>query len=312
LLPGETPKYVVPDRLGPPIRDVGGSWITAEWLLQSRFNQWGDRIDKNYGRTGAQLKSLSRLEGTTDDDGPDERPSSSIPRRETGSTVFLGLRAAGLLPGSKHQKESRPNDADTVDFLRSGGWHIRKAGATGAQRGRPVTGITGREYINAVFEQIIAHVDGRGGSLKDVVGSIEDVVNGALTSVERPLRLEDIPKTTNSFMIVALLKNGVNNKALARLGGRDPSTLRRYRRTYEQWIRGTSEYLPANSPKGGRTEEMSQSATIIERLDRIERLESMRAETMDHIRQTLDELAARFLNDERVQVAVEDFLADAF
>src|SRR5204863_7357154 len=61
----------------------------------------------------------------------------------------------------------------------------------------------------------------------------------------------------------------------------------------------------ANSPKGGGTDMSTATTTaIIDRLDRIERLESMRAETMDRVRETLDELAAHFLGAARIQLAV--------
>jgi len=49
---------------------------------------------------------------------------------------------------------------------------------------------------------------------------------------------------------------------------------------------------------------------VDQRLDRIERLESMRAETMDHVRQTLEELAARYPADPRIQSVVEGFHTD--
>jgi hypothetical protein len=60
--------------------------------------------------------------------------------------------------------------------------------------------------------------------------------------------------------------------------------------------------------------DMTAAETIIahvdQRFDRIERFESMRAETMDRVRETVDRLAARFPDDERVQDAVERFLGD--
>jgi hypothetical protein len=50
---------------------------------------------------------------------------------------------------------------------------------------------------------------------------------------------------------------------------------------------------------------------VEQRFDRLERLESMRAETMDSVRATVEKLAQRFPNDERVQDAVAEFIEDA-
>jgi hypothetical protein len=49
-------------------------------------------------------------------------------------------------------------------------------------------------------------------------------------------------------------------------------------------------------------------AHVDQRFDRIERFESMRAETMDSVRQTVEKLAQRFPEDERIQDAVAEFL----
>jgi hypothetical protein len=49
---------------------------------------------------------------------------------------------------------------------------------------------------------------------------------------------------------------------------------------------------------------------VDERFDRLERLESMRAETVDRVRQTVEELASRFPADPQIQRAAEDLLAD--
>jgi hypothetical protein len=58
--------------------------------------------------------------------------------------------------------------------------------------------------------------------------------------------------------------------------------------------------------------DMTAAETIIahvdERFDRIERFESMRAETMDDVRRTVEKLAQRFPEDERRQDAVAEFL----
>jgi hypothetical protein len=57
---------------------------------------------------------------------------------------------------------------------------------------------------------------------------------------------------------------------------------------------------------------MGAAETIIahvdERFDRFERIAAMRAETMDRVRETVDQLAQRFSDDERVQDAVADLL----
>ncbi len=57
---------------------------------------------------------------------------------------------------------------------------------------------------------------------------------------------------------------------------------------------------------------MTAAETIIahvdERFDRFERIAEMRAETMDRVRETVDRLAMRFPDDERVQGAVAEFL----
>ncbi|HCG01431.1 MAG TPA: hypothetical protein DEV93_12910 [Chloroflexi bacterium] len=61
-----------------------------------------------------------------------------------------------------------------------------------------------------------------------------------------------------------------------------------------------------------KEEEMTAAETIIahvdERFDRFERIAEMRAETMDRVRETVDRLAMRFPDDERVQGAVAEFL----
>jgi hypothetical protein len=49
---------------------------------------------------------------------------------------------------------------------------------------------------------------------------------------------------------------------------------------------------------------------VDERFDRLERLESMRAESVDRVRQTVEELAARFPQDQRIQEAADEFLTD--
>lgn len=51
-------------------------------------------------------------------------------------------------------------------------------------------------------------------------------------------------------------------------------------------------------------------AHVDQRFDRIERLETMRAEAMDSVRATVEQLAQRFTGDERVQDAVERFLEE--
>jgi hypothetical protein len=48
---------------------------------------------------------------------------------------------------------------------------------------------------------------------------------------------------------------------------------------------------------------------VDQRFDRLERLESMRAETMDRVRETVEDLATRFPGDQRIEETVEDFLA---
>jgi hypothetical protein len=57
---------------------------------------------------------------------------------------------------------------------------------------------------------------------------------------------------------------------------------------------------------------MSAAETIIahvdERFDRIERLEAMRGQAMDDVRETVAQLAQRFPDDERVEDAVAEFL----
>jgi hypothetical protein len=193
-----------------------------------------------------------------------------------------------------------------VEFLRAGGWFPEKAGATGAPRGRPVTGITNPDSIELALRQVCEAILQAGEGLAPLspVGDRDPVGRYVL--------------------IACFLGVSVNTESLARFLGRDASTVRRNRRKGEQWIRDSvrlfeTEFepkwaeigLPAKSPKGGGTEQMNATATtaIIERLDRIELLESMRAETMDRIRITVDELAAHFLDDERIEVAVEDLFS---
>jgi hypothetical protein len=49
---------------------------------------------------------------------------------------------------------------------------------------------------------------------------------------------------------------------------------------------------------------------IVNRLDRIEQLESMRAETLDQIRETVERIAAWYPDDEGISGAASELLDD--
>jgi hypothetical protein len=51
-------------------------------------------------------------------------------------------------------------------------------------------------------------------------------------------------------------------------------------------------------------------AHVDERFDRYEQIAAMRAETMDRVRETVDRLATRFPDDERIQDGVAEFLEE--
>jgi len=85
------------------------------------------------------------------------------------------------------------------------------------------------------------------------------------------------------------------------------------RRRLEDGIKSVTQHTEVTN-----TMSTTAASAIIERLDRIEaleqkraRLDSMRAETMDRIRLTVEQLSDHLMADERVRAAAEEFLSDA-
>jgi hypothetical protein len=109
--------------------DLDGGVISANELLISenarnhgRARRWVAKIGK-YGQTDLERSRVSGRSGRSHD----------------GSLNF------------KYQIE--------VGFLDSGGWHVRKAGATGRPRGRPVKGNRGVDFIRKRIEQVVPGFD---------------------------------------------------------------------------------------------------------------------------------------------------------
>jgi hypothetical protein len=86
----------------------------------------------------------------------------------------------------------------------------------------------------------------------------------------------------------------------------------RVRRKIKRHLESRSEWRAEHQTKRKDKELMSAAEAIIahvdQRFDRIEKLEAMRGQAMDDVRQTIEKLAQRFPDDERVQDGVAEFL----
>jgi hypothetical protein len=86
----------------------------------------------------------------------------------------------------------------------------------------------------------------------------------------------------------------------------------RVRRKIRRHLESRAEWRLEHQTKRKDEELMGAAEAIIahvdQRFDRIEKLEAMRGQAMDDVRQTVAKLAQRFPDDERVQDAVAEFL----
>jgi hypothetical protein len=82
--------------------------------------------------------------------------------------------------------------------------------------------------------------------------------------------------------------------------------------TAADWLAGkrTIVGLYGSYAKAAEREQMLATDIIVNRLDRIEQLESMRAETLDQIRETVEKIAAWYPDDERINEAARELLDD--
>jgi len=211
-------------------------------------------------------------------------------------------------------------------FLAEGGWHIENAGTTGKPVGRPTRGITNPGGIEVATESLLLSAD-RWLARMVLTLSQSDTLPAGWMPTGTNGRKGNGHKTARA-LFVACLNEHVNTEAIGARYAKDASLVRRYSKQGREWIADNLTLLcltvpqgavaplpensPANSPKGGGVE-MSASAAyeIITRLDRIERLEAMRAETMDSVRATVERIAERFPDDERIQERAAEFLDES-
>jgi hypothetical protein len=288
------------------IRDVDGSFLSAEVLLTGRwsplFDEHGrhrgkpqERLDINFGkRRNPATKPLARLEGEgTLRKVAEDRVSTVYdkPTPQRNYPVPLGDLGAQL-----------------VDYLAAGGWRVEKAGATGGKRGKPPKGISGPKMIDAKVLHIFRQAD---GWLAEVFVRLA-YANEFGLQVPLPYdtngRKGRARKAAWGLAIACVLNAGVNTKAFADMLGMDESYVRSLRRYGEDWINKNMLYLllfltrdrrgqelplpntPANSPKGGREEEVNATALADLRTEMREMHdEQMRALSRIELRQ-LDEL----------------------
>jgi hypothetical protein len=122
----------------------------------------------------------------------------------------------------------------------------------------------------------------------------------------------DLEETLTMQRCMALLSSK-EKVALVRMLAHEPPVHNAESLARQRAKRKLRFYLNArHTTTKGTDIDMSAANTIIahvdQRFDRIERLEMMRAEAIDNVRQTVEKLAQRFPNDERIQDATEQFL----
>jgi hypothetical protein len=251
LLPGEVPEYAVPK---PNLLSWGES-------LGARYNRWGDRVDKSYGRRKTYyFTSKGKLDGVP-------QGGRSRDGKEAGSWA------------------SNAYDVGK-DILSDGGWIIRHEGTTGTPEGRPKTGVTDPEKIVEALNTLLHASDlWLARLISELWGS--DTLPWKSDAIGVNGRKGHGRKTALSLLIACLTRGDrpVNTQALAEFWSRDNSTLRSYARSGHNWIYDNGLLLaltvpegmvaplprnpPAKSPKGGEMNATAERA-IIERLDRIE------------------------------------------
>jgi hypothetical protein len=118
----------------------GGQWRTVEQRVRQRLHQLHrDHADGIVDLDGRFVPAAVLL---------DMGRGSHYGRRKR-----VLLPRQGVMPGGRARKWE-DMDASRVEFLRSGGWIIRKLGGSGLPNGRPAKGVRGPDLIKQRIEQL--------------------------------------------------------------------------------------------------------------------------------------------------------------
>jgi hypothetical protein len=166
------------------------------------------------------------------------------------------------------------DNAEKIDHLTGGGWHVRHGGSTGKPAHRPVKGITDQAKIDAIFRHVARTSD-------------------SFASYRYEKREEF------ATYVYVLRQSGVNVRAMAALRRCHRDTIYRLAKLGEQSIRHKSP----NRGGGDLTTLEAQDA-----LARIEMRQGMHGEALDYITENVRRLMERL--DEEFQRAIE--LDDAY
>ena len=190
------------------------------------------------------------------------------------------------------RRNDRPDETDETVLLPG----VEKAGTTGNPVGKPAKGIRDEDRligaINATLFEDPRTPTEHGIRVHEVVHAANARADAAGRAAWYPSDL----KAVRMALLAEIPPEALNTATVAEHYGLSRRSARRL-------------VLSPNSPKGG---DNSMTLEMIDtRLARIERLESMRSETMDRIRLTVERLSDHLMADERVRSAGEEFLSDA-
>jgi hypothetical protein len=249
------------------------------------------------GILGAQGKAFFS-EGGPDDETEEERESRIRGRNIALGQSYLALHLNGKYTLAAHRREYRRIVGDPPST-----WSVlNKKHADHQRRQWAMKAGPLKRYIDLTmsppqFEQALSAVKAGGGYTADI------------EEIEAPTYDEPFADLTEQSLMEVLSPK--ERLAFERKLNNEPVLSAAEEKARSRATRKIACYLT----KG--FDDMSAASAIIERLDkqeetlaRIERIGSMRAETMDKVRADVEALRARFPDDERVQDVTELFLSD--
>jgi transposase-like protein len=271
------------------IRDVDGSWISADELLRADRSTSGERVRMKYAgrlerdRFGAPATYACGCTDTSEPSLPDTEPPWGPP-----NPACVACGGSGKIRDKSHYRDSD---------LAAARDEAAKLNAFGEPAEEPEP--FGRGYLHALREAT-GQPNGRPPT---TIGDETAIMWAFLRLLGAAIRTGSDKPELLAFQYL-YSNTSVNMRALAQLSGASKSTLYNWRK----WLRQAVWTKPSSSDGAERKEPMSTTPapTIAERVSALElelqRQKELAAETARQLGLASD--------DERVRQAVDDFLED--